>query len=529
LTVPANDLDRLRAELEVVARFPDQNPHPVMRIGGSGELLYANTASRGLLDELGLRLKAGDPLPASLVQQLAEAAATGDAVELLVGMRAYAVLAVHVPELGFTNVYGTDITPRKVIERFPERNPFPVMRLTSEGVLTYANAASAGIVSALGLQVGEPFPAELLERMQRALEAGDRAPVEVSGDGRTFALHCVPVPEANFTNVYGADVTAQKAMTKFPDQNPHPVLRIDANGVLLYANPAADPVVRALGVNVGQPLPGDLAARLGTMADAGAGDRLEIEAEDRLFSLIAVKVYEFGFTNVYGTDITAAREVERAHAENERLLLNILPESIANRLRSGEMLIADRVEEMTVLFADVVNFSGLSQQLSPGDLVSLLNEVFSIFDMLAEHYDLEKIKTIGDAYMVVGGLAPNPQNHCGRVADLALDMLTAIGAYREESGIDLHIRVGMHMGPAVAGVVGIKKFIYDVWGETVNTASRMESHGQPDRVQVSEVTYERLRDRYRLSARGMVDVRGRGPMPTWFLEERVAPVAAAPS
>jgi class 3 adenylate cyclase len=521
-----DELTRLRHEAEVIAQFPDQNPHPVLRIAPDGTLLYANDSSAAILASLAVEV--GRQLPPELTARLAAAAerTPPGSVELECGLSTYLVLPVAVPEMGFINLYGTDITARKVIERFPERNPFPVMRLTIDGVLTYANAASAGIVAALGLRVGDPFPEDLLARMQAALEAGEREPVEVSGDGRTFALHCVPIPEAGFTNVYGTDITAGKAMTKFPDQNPHPVLRVDPDGTLLYANPAADPVVRALGAAVGQPLPADLARRLHEIATSGAGERLEIEAGERLFSLLAVRVYEFGFTNVYGTDITAAREVERANAENERLLLNILPESIAARLRGGEMLIADRVEEMTVLFADVVNFSSLSQELGPGDLVSLLNEVFSIFDMLAEHYELEKIKTIGDAYMVVGGLAPNPENHCGRVADLALDMITAIDAYREESGIDLHIRVGMHMGPAVAGVVGIKKFIYDVWGETVNTASRMESHGLPDRVQVSEATYERLRDRYRLEPRGPVEVRGRGPMSTWFLEGRLAPVAA---
>jgi len=523
--MPDDELARLRREAEVTAQFPEQNPHPVLRITPDGALLYANSSSAAILTSLDTEV--GGRLPTELTARLAAAAEQSPpgAVELECGLQTYLMLPVAVPEMGFINLYGTDITARKVIERFPERNPFPVMRLSTDGVLTYANAASAGIVSALALEVGSPFPEELLARMRAALEAGEREPVEVSGDGRTFALHCVPIPEAGFINIYGADITARKAMTKFPDQNPHPVLRIDPDGTLLYANPAADPVIEALGVVVGKPVPTDLATRLHEIATAGSGERLEIEAGDRLFSLLAAQVYEFGFTNVYGTDITAAREVERANAENERLLLNILPESIATRLRGGEMLIADRVEEMTVLFADVVNFSGLSRELGPGDLVSLLNEVFSIFDMLAEHYDLEKIKTIGDAYMVVGGLAPNPENHCGRVADLALDMLTAIGAYREESGIDLHIRVGMHMGPAVAGVVGIKKFIYDVWGETVNTASRMESHGLPDRVQVSEVTYERLRDRYRLEPRGPVEIRGRGPMPTWFLEERLAPVA----
>jgi len=523
--MPDDELARLRREAEVVAQFPEQNPHPVLRMGRDGTLLYANGSSAAILASV--EAAVGERLPADLTARLIAASEQDPpgSIELACGLLTYLVLPVAVPEMGFINLYGTDITARKVIERFPERNPFPVMRLSNDGVLTYVNAASGAIVAALGLRVGSPFPAELLDRMRAALEAGEREPVEVSGEGRTFALHCVPIPEAGFINIYGADITARRAMTKFPDQNPHPVLRIDPDGTLLYANPAADPVIAALGVTVGEPLPGDLAGRLHELATAGSGDRLEIEAGDRLFSLMAVQVYEFGFTNVYGTDITAAREVERANAENERLLLNILPASIAARLRGGEMLIADRVEEMTVLFADVVDFTGLSQRLGPADLVSLLNEIFSIFDMLAEHYELEKIKTIGDAYMVVGGLAPNPDNHCGRVADLALDMLTAIRAYREESGIDLHIRLGMHMGPAVAGVVGIKKFIYDVWGETVNTASRMESHGVPDRIQVSEQTYERLRDRYRLEARGLVDVRGRGPMPTWYLEERLAPVA----
>ncbi len=507
--------EQLAREVEVLSQFPDQNPNPVLRVGRDGTLLYANQASRPITDTLGVSV--GDVVPPQFAADLELAMAEARALELACDLRTYALLPVDVAALGFVNVYGTDITASRVIDLFPERNPFPVMRMTVDGVLTYANPAATQVIEEIGMAVGAPLPADLLADLQRAFEEGEGRPVELSGGGRTFALHCVPVPALGFTNIYGADVTAARAITKFPDQNPHPVLRIGPQGNLLYANPAADLVRRGMGAEVGEPVPAEWLAAIRRVAAAGSGETLELESEARIFSLLAVPVFEFGFTNLYGTDITAAREVERAHAENERLLLNILPASIAQRLRDGEGVIADRVEEMTVLFADIVGFSQLSMELLPSDLVALLNHVFSLFDDLSDRYGLEKIKTIGDAYMVVGGLAPNAENHCGRVANVGLDMLDAVERYRRETGTDLHVRIGMHLGPAVAGVVGLKKFIYDVWGETVNTASRMESHGLPDRIQVTQATYERLRDRYRFEPRGEIEVRGRGPMPTYLM------------
>jgi class 3 adenylate cyclase len=511
--------DELAREVDVLSQFPDQNPNPVLRVARDRTLLYANRASEPITDALGCTV--GEPLPAAFAADLERASAEGRGLELACGLRTYSLLPVDVAEMEFLNVYGTDVTARHVIDLFPERNPFPVMRMSGDGVLTYANPAAQEVIAETGMAVGEPLPIDLREDLQRAFEEGEGRPVELSGGGRTYALHCVPVPELGFTNIYGADVTAAQAITKFPDQNPHPVLRIGPQGILLYANPAADLVRRGMGAAVGEPVPAAWLSAIRRVASAGTGETLELESEGRLFSLLVIPVFEFGFTNLYGTDITAAREVERAHAENERLLLNILPASIAERLRGGEGLIADRVEEMTVLFADIVGFSQLSMQLRPTELVALLNRVFSIFDDLTDEYRLEKIKTIGDAYMVVGGLAPEPENHCGRVAEVGLAMLDAVARYREETGTDLHVRIGMHLGPAVAGVVGLKKFIYDVWGETVNTASRMESHGVEDRIQVTQATFERLRDRYRFEARGEIDVRGRGPMPTWFLLGRI--------
>ncbi len=324
------------------------------------------------------------------------------------GLQTFSILPVRADDLGFITLYGTDISARKVVDLFPDRNPYPVMRMTLDGVLTYANPASRDIAEAMSFEVGQRLPADLLEQLRIAFEAGEGKPVEVSGGGRTYALHCVPILELGFTNIYGADVTAARAITKFPDQNPHPVIRIDASGMILYANPAARPVLSALGAAVGEAIGPDLKVRIRKIADAGTDETLECEWDERTYSLIAVDVYEYGFTNLYGTDITANREVERSHAENQRLLLNILPASIAERLRRGEEPIADRVEEMTVLFADIVAFSQLSMKLGPSELVRFLNRIFSSFDDLSEQYGLEKIKTIGDAYMVVGGLAPTP-------------------------------------------------------------------------------------------------------------------------
>ena len=202
---------------------------------------------------------------------------------------------------------------------------------------------------------------------------------------------------------------------------------------------------------------------------------------------------------------------------SERLLLNVLPGPIADRLKTGESLIVDKFESVSVLFADIVGFTALSSRTSPEALVTMLNEVFSAFDRLAAKHGLEKIKTIGDAYMVVAGLPEPIADHATALAHMALDMNAAIAAYAERSGSPLSIRVGIHSGSVVAGVIGEKKFIYDLWGDTVNTASRMESTGVPGRIHVSEVTYVMLRDEFDLEQREPIEVKGKGLMTTYLL------------
>jgi class 3 adenylate cyclase len=203
--------------------------------------------------------------------------------------------------------------------------------------------------------------------------------------------------------------------------------------------------------------------------------------------------------------------------KSERLLLNILPILVAQRLKSGEKLIADSYPEASVLFADIVGFTDFSNRISPEELVTYLDDIFRRFDALAERHDLEKIKTIGDCYMVVAGLPDYRPDHATVLAEMAIDMQDAVDAFNRDRDLELQIRVGINSGPVVAGVIGQKKFIYDLWGDTVNVASRMESHGVPGRIQITEATRERLPEDYPTEERGMISVKGKGKVRAYFL------------
>jgi class 3 adenylate cyclase len=242
-------------------------------------------------------------------------------------------------------------------------------------------------------------------------------------------------------------------------------------------------------------------------------------------------VVTFFALNILGTSTTAyalltyfVRARERAHraleaeqAKSERLLLNVLPKPVAARLKEREGIIADDFPAATVLFADIVGFTPLSERLSAADLVSLLDRVFASWDALAASYRVEKIKTIGDAYMAAAGVPVPRDDHAETIADMALAMGPELARCSAELGLPLEVRIGIDTGPVVAGVIGSAKFIYDLWGDTVNTASRMESHASPGTIQVTERTHECLRHSFELSRRGSIDVKGKGPMTSYVL------------
>ena len=235
----------------------------------------------------------------------------------------------------------------------------------------------------------------------------------------------------------------------------------------------------------------------------------------------------FFVLNVGGVAVTAylllqyaVRARDEAFTRSEGLLLNVLPRAIAEKLKREPGVIAEAHEEVTVLFADVVDFTPFTERTEPARVVGVLDEIFSAFDDLAARHGLEKIKTIGDAYMVAAGLPAPRADHATAMAEMALDMVDALGSLCRDLGFELAIRIGIDTGPVIAGVIGRHKFIYDLWGDTVNTASRMEAHGLPGRIQLTDAVRRLLGDDYLLEDRGEIEIKGKGLRRAWLLVGR---------
>ncbi len=227
--------------------------------------------------------------------------------------------------------------------------------------------------------------------------------------------------------------------------------------------------------------------------------------------------------------VTFARGRDVAQARVETLLLNVLPAEVAQRLQSDPNSIADHFDDASILFADVVDFTPLASGLDARELVALLDRLFTSFDELVDRYDVEKIKTIGDCYMVAAGVPTPRSDHAQALAELALEMRErAKACLRDDTERGLRLRIGISSGPVVAGVIGRRRFLYDLWGDTVNMASRMESHGTPDEIQITSSTWQLVRDDFVTEPIGLVDVKGKGTIETWRLVGRCVPAARPP-
>lgn len=314
---------------------------------------------------------------------------------------------------------------------------------------------------------------------------------------------------------------------------PDLIIRLQRDGTYLDFVSAKDmPVLlphrERIGRRVSQVLPPDVAAAyehatasaLATGQTQSFSYQLHIADQTRYYE---ARVAPSGPDEVLMVvrDVTARHAADQAlRAEKERsehLLRNIFPPSIVEQLKQSPGQISQRFDAATVLFADIVGFTSAAASLPPSDLVHTLNAIFSAFDAIAERLGIEKIKTIGDAYMAVGGVPVPSLQHADAVAQMALAMRAVVSQFAFPGHPPLSLRIGIASGPVVAGVIGQRKFIYDLWGDTVNVASRMESTGEPDRIQVADSTYQALRERFVFAHRGEVQVKGKGALPTYFL------------
>ena len=253
---------------------------------------------------------------------------------------------------------------------------------------------------------------------------------------------------------------------------------------------------------------------------------LELGADDYIFKPFKIVLFKARVNasldrkRLRDKEASYLREIQEEREKADRLLRSILPQPIAEELKRSPGIIAEFFPEATVRFADIVEFTRHSAKISPPELVAWLDDIFSVFDQLAEQHGLEKIKTIGDAYMLAAGVPIPRPDHAQAFAEMALAMMRSISYFENGEGDPLQIRIGIHTGPVTAGVIGKKKFAYDLWGDAVNMASRMESHGLPNCIQVTESTYQRLARQYHLEERGIINVKGKGEMKTYLLLSR---------
>ena len=245
-------------------------------------------------------------------------------------------------------------------------------------------------------------------------------------------------------------------------------------------------------------------------------------ADNNLPSAVVIAFFAMNFAAVSTVILVLLRYflglLELEQEKSERLLLNVLPREIAAILKEDNQTIADQYEAVSVLFADVVGSTALAVRLPPRTLVDVLNDAFSYFDSLVDKYGIEKIRTIGDNYMVASGVPHPRHDHAQALANLALEMNEYVATHDVLGDMPLRFRIGMNVGPLVAGVIGHKKFHYDIWGDAVNTASHMESHGVPGKIQITRATYELIKKEFVCQPRGLVEIKGKGQMETWFLE-----------
>jgi len=512
--------------IKVLEKFPNQNPNPVLRFSDKGGLLYYNNPSEPIINAW--KIKINDKPHKNFLDKLKKTISEGEnSFEINVEQKIFLLKAVYVKELDCINVYGTNITAKKAIDKFPDQNPNPVMRVSKEGILNYHNTASSDIVSSLNLKIGEMISDNLIELVGKTILTKSITKSEITAGKKTYMAHFVPIPEFDFIIIYAADITAKKAINKFPDKNPNPVMRIDKNGELNYFNDASNYIIQNWGIGLNETIPIEIINNL-TKPNSNDTPNMEFEVGDKTYYFNLVKIYEFDFYLLYCTDITDTKDKERILAK----LSKYFSPQVYSSIFTGELdvNINTNRKSLTVFFSDIKGFTTITEKLEPEILTELITYYLTEMTDIAIEYGGTVDKYIGDAIMIFFG-DPNTEGikkDAVSCVAMALKMRRKVKAIRkkwESFGLTeaLDVRMGIHTDVCTVGNFGSQdRLDYTVLGNGVNLASRLETLANPNEILISENTYNVIRNDIRCTYFDEIKVKGKShPIKTFQVQNLI--------
>ena len=516
-----------RELLKILEKFPDENPNPVMRFSGNGTLLYSNKGSEEIIKAWGISIseKATTDIIDKLMPSKNDRAEQNFEISII--KKTFLLKAVYVEELDCINVYGSDITARKVINKFPDQNPNSVMRVSKEGILNYFNDASSIIVDYFNLEIGQIIPEPLIDLVGKTVLTGKITNSEIKAEHNTYSIDLVPVDEFDFIIIYATDISARKLVDKFPDQNPNPVMRFSNQFRLQYYNETSKYIIESWGIQLNDQIPDDIGSDLKNATRNNY--RLEKKIGEKTYYFSIVEVAEFEFYLMYGTDITESKAKEMILGK----LSKYFSPQVYNSIFTGELDVNINTtrKDLTVFFSDIKGFTTITERLEPEKLTELITDYLTEMTNIAINHGGTVDKYIGDAIMIFFG-DPTTKGvkedaiTCVKMAMKMKKKLRSIRRKWKSFGIaeGLDIRIGIHTDVCTVGNFGSEdRLDYTVLGNGVNLASRLESLAKTNEILISENTYNIINKEIRCEYIDEINVKGKShPVKTFQVEDLIS-------
>ena len=510
--------------VKILQRFPDKNPNPVLRFSKGGRLIYSNNPSKRIKESL--RLSKNKIPKAKFYECIQQAIKNKEhSFEFIAGKSIYNLKAVYIKELDCINIYGTEVTAKKVIDKFPDKNPNPVIRVDKKGIIIYYNSASSEIIKAHKLKLNKMASNEMIQSIGQTLLSNKSTINELKAGKETFLLTYVPINEFDSIIIYGTNITANKLITKFPDQNPNPVMRVSSNGTLKYFNEASKYIIKTWKIVENEILPKLIIDNLFS-GEKNNIDGIELQVGTKIYLFNIVKLEELSIYLLYGTDITDSKDKEMILSK----LSKYFSPQVYKSIFTGKLdvNINTNRKNLTVFFSDIKGFTTITEILEPEKLTEVITFYLTEMTNIAHEYGGTVDKYIGDAIMIFFG-DPNTngvESDAINCVSMALKMQKRLIQIRKKwqmLGItqSLEVRMGIHTDVCTVGNFGSNdRLDYTVLGNGVNLASRLESLADPNQILISENTFNIIKKIIRCEYQNEIVVKGKShPIKTYQVEE----------